>query len=103
MSGDLCGAFVCARTSLVPRPSHAFVACYMLLKRLRMRLCIYGACTVFKGGLGAGSTRKFLKFRPCEGASEAIRDHYNICWNWSVNSSYCCFSEPIPFRVRLCV
>ena len=36
--------------------------------------------------MGACSPRKILKFRPCESASEAVGDHYNICGNWSVNS-----------------
>ena len=45
------------------------------------------------------------RFIPCESASEAVGGHYNICGNWSVNSgdlSYC-FSEPLPFKVSLCV
>ena len=37
--------------------------------------------------------RKNLKFRRCESASEAVGDHYNICGNWSGDSSYCRFLE----------
>ena len=33
------------------------------------------------------ATWKILKFRRCESASEAFGDHYNICGNWSLNSS----------------
>ena len=53
-----------------------------------------------RGVWGHAPPGKFFQFRPCESASEAVGDHYNMCGNWSVNSgdkSYIVVSQsPFP-------
>ena len=58
-----------------------------------------------RGVWGHAPPGKFWNwFGTCESASEAVGDHYNICGKWSVNSgdsSYCRFSEPLPFGISV--
>ena len=79
-SGDWCGArsgrsFLCIRHLQYVAQKPENEATYIEHAQSCRGVC-RGAC----------SPRKILKFRPCKSASEAVRDHYNICGNWSVNT-----------------
>ena len=85
-------------SSLVPRPSHIHRLQYVSQKPENEATYIEPAQSS-RWVWGACSPRKILKFRPCESASEAVGDHYNICGKLSATHRIIFFRSPFPLEL----